>query len=198
MDNILSILKSRPIFIPQLLINNYIKLNLNEKELLIIIYFLNNDNSLNPKQISEYFNWKLADVLETVSSLSDKNLLTIKLKKHGNVRAEQIILDGLYQKLAFMVMDNKETNNKTIFDQFETEFGRTLSPIEYELVNSWLEDNSEEVILKALKEAVYNGVSNFRYIDKILHDWKKKGIKSNSKNKKESISDNFDYDWLNE
>ena len=58
----------------------------------------------------------------------------------------------------------------------------------------------------ALKEAVYNGVTNLRYIDKILYEWKKKGIKSKEDiekeranfKKKSSKGEVFDYDWLNE
>ena len=80
--------------------------------------------------------------------------------------------------------------------------------MEYEIISSWLEnDYQEEIILLALKEAVYNGVTNLRYIDKILFEWNKKGIKTkedvekeknNFKNKKIQKQELFDYDWLNE
>ena len=138
--------------------------------------------------------------------MSEKGLIKLELKKKGNIREEQINLEGLYNKLAFIIMDNNvEKKQSTIFDKFEKEFGRTLSPIEYELINSWLENNNEQIITLALKEAVYNGVSNLRYIDKIIHEWQKKGIKSekdliNQKRKpKSSVKiDTFDYDWLNE
>ena len=64
---------------------------------------------------------------------------------------------------------------------------------------------NRELILSALKEAVFNGVNNLRYVDKILYEWNKKGIKkvdeikvSNKKieDDKEDIS--YEYDWLNE
>ena len=106
-------------------------------------------------------------------------------------------------------MENKEDEKNTIYDVFETELGRTLSPIEYELVSEWLNNNSEEILKLALKEATYNGVSNFRYIDRIIHEWNKKGIKTqedveksriNFKQKKEAKPKNdiLDYDWLND
>ena len=61
----------------------------------------------------------------------------------------------------------------------EKEFGRTLSPTEYEIIKAWLDNNiSEDIIKEALKEAVFNGVSNLRYIDKILYEWKKLGIET--------------------
>ena len=105
---------------------------------------------------------------------------------------------------------NKAVEKKTsLFDTFESELGRTLSPMEYEIINGWLQECSEEIILLALKEAIYNGVSNFRYIDRIINEWSKKGIKTkedvlknqnefkrNQKDKKKQ--ELFDYDWLND
>ena len=105
------------------------------------------------------------------------------------------------------IIDVKEEEDKSnIYSVFERELGRTLSPIEYELINGWLECNyKEEIILAALKEAVFNGVNNFRYIDRILFEWNKKGIDTVdkiSKYKKEFRKDTNvevpDYDWLND
>ena len=79
--------------------------------------------------------------------------------------------------------------------------------MELEIINAWLENNtSEEMIIGALKEAIYNGVKNFRYIDKIIYEWGKKGFKTmddvkahlkntNKSPKKEEL---FDYDWLDD
>ena len=55
--------------------------------------------------------------------------------------------------------------------------------MEYEIIKGWISDKfSYEIIVKALKEAVYNQVTNLNYIDKILYDWNKKGIKNKEKN----------------
>ena len=82
--------------------------------------------------------------------------------------------------------------------------------MEYEIIGAWIENGiSEETIILALKEAIYNGVSNLRYIDRILSEWTKKGIKTeddvlksrmNFKKKKESkpSDDILNYDWLND
>ena len=96
----------------------------------------------------------------------------------------------------------------------EKEFGRTLSPIEYEIIKAWLDNNiSEDIIKEAVMEATYNGVSNLRYIDKILYEWEKAGIhtvedvesmrkKRNKKNEKEKDSDIdldiVDWNWFDE
>ena len=105
--------------------------------------------------------------------------------------------------------DTKEENDSSnLFNTFEEEFGRTLSPMEYSIINGWISDNfSEELILEALKEATYNNVSNLRYIDRILYEWRKKGLKNknaverertNYRKKKSSNLEVFDYDWLSD
>lgn len=74
--------------------------------------------------------------------------------------------------------EEPEESSENIFDIFEREFGRTLSPMEYEIIQSWCGGEfSQELIVLALKEATYNGAANLRYIDKILYEWKKKELK---------------------
>ena len=69
--------------------------------------------------------------------------------------------------------------SKDLFVIFEKELGRTMSPMELEQINKWLDDgNPEELILGALKEATFNNVRSFSYIDKILYEWSKKGYKT--------------------
>ena len=144
-----------------------------------------------------------------IALLEEKGILKIKLEKINNIQVEVANLDGLYEKLALILMGEKTSEKEsTIYDTFEQELGRTLSPIEYELVGEWLNNNSEEILKLALKEATYNGVSNFRYIDRIIHEWNKKGIKTredvlknNEEFKRKKVAPKqelFDYDWLNE
>lgn len=68
--------------------------------------------------------------------------------------------------------DNENISNN-IFNYIENNFNRTLSPIEYELVSQW-EDN--ELTRYAIKEAVLNGAKSMKYIQAILDNWKDKGI----------------------
>ena len=82
--------------------------------------------------------------------------------------------------------------------------------MEYEIIKAWLDNNmSEELITEALKEATFNGVSNLRYIDKILYEWEKRGIKTKEdvlQNKMkhrrsqetETVAEIFDYDWFDD
>lgn len=68
----------------------------------------------------------------------------------------------------------------TLIYAFEQEFGRALTPIEFEQINRWssVEGYSEELILEALKRAVLQGVCNFKYIDRILSHWAKRNLRT--------------------
>ena len=209
MEAILEVLKNRCYQIPQVLLFNYKKLELTDSEFIVILYLWNSvDCDYNPKKISNDLNIEINRVLEIINNLSEKGFLSLNVVKINNVHNEVINLDLLYEKLAFIIMkiDNKKEDNG-IFDVYEKELGRGLSPTEYEIINGWRDSGySDELILLALKEAIYNGVTNFRYIDRIVFEWNKKGIKTKAdveKNRKEFKKNKanpelFDYDWLND
>lgn len=209
-EKVIQLLKTHDFTIPQLLFFKYQELNMTLEELHFIIYLMNTkDLAFNPKKFSSDLGTSMPEVLELVNNLVNKDLLSLDLRKEGNIRNEYLNLDKLYNKLSFLVINEEKKESSTnLFDVFEKEFGRTLSPIEYELINGWLDNEfSEELVKAALKEAVYNGVSNLRYIDKILYEWKKKGIKTPEdveknkvqfQNRKEENSEVFSYDWLND
>lgn len=211
MNKVIGLLENN-LSVPKILLTSYKELKITEKDLIVLIYLINLKNDVfDPSQISADLNLKLPEVLETIENLNNADLLSINTNKNNGILEEVIDISNLYKKLAFQIINepNKEKEDKSnIYDDFEKEFGRTLSPMEYELISGWLENNySEEIILCALKEAVFNGVSNLKYIDKILYEWNKKGItkkediinhkkkKSKENSKKQEL---FDYDWLND
>lgn len=200
------IIKNQPFYIPEILFKNYRNLNITDSEFILIIYLINSDASFNPKQIAKDINMKLEEVMELINSLVEKDIVKIDIV-NKKVREEIINLENLYSKLSFIVVnDSKNEKKANIFDKFEQEFGRTLSPLDYEIISDWQKEFSDELILLALKEAVFNGVNNLRYIDKIIRDWNKKGIKTeqdiiNDRKNFQAKKENkklFDYDWLNE
>ena len=212
MEQILELLKSKDVQFPRVLLTNYKSLNITELELIVVIYLMNCDSyTYNPKQISQDLNMKINEVLELINNLTEKGIISIDFVKINKISNEIINLDLLYEKLAFKLLGDKDNTEKsvTFVEKFEKELGRSLLPMEYEIIKGWIDINySEEIIMCALKEAIYNGAQNsFRYIDRILYEWNKKGIKTAEdveKNRlkfKESKSkkvDLFDCDWLNE
>lgn len=206
-EKVINLLKDN-ISIPKILLTNYKELKIEEKDLIVLIYLINTkDNVFDPEAISKDLKLKLPEVLEEIEKLNNADLLNIITNKNNGVIEEVIDLSNLYKKLAYLVVNEEEVKeeNSNIYDIIEKEFKRQLSPMEYELISGWLDEFSEEIIICSLKEAVYNGASNLRYMDKILYEWNKKGIKTkddvekDKKNfKKSKKTEMFDYDWLNE
>ena len=203
----------RPLVIPRIIINNYKKLNITEEELIILIFIIDYgvDLEYNPSIFVQELNIDKYKVLELINSLKEKNILTILIKKENKkVSSEYISLQPLYDKIMNIVMDNKEKQieiDENIYSIFENELGRTLSPLEYEKIKEMVTSYGQELVVEALKEAVYNRANNLRYIETILSEWNKKGYKSkvdilkDRENYREKKTDNIklpDIDWLNE
>lgn len=207
-EKILGLIKNSGVIIPRLLLNHYRDLEMTEVDFIIVVFLMNEINEdFNPAQISKELNMNLQEVMNSIEHLSNLNILKIDLKKVDGVRHEFINLNNLYDKLVYYIINEESKEEPTnIFSIFETEFGRTLAPMEYEIINSWIDSGyQEELIISALKEAVYNGVFKLNYIDKILYEWSKKGIKSTQdiekekttfKSKKEEKKELYDYNWL--
>ena len=181
------------------------ELNLNDS--LLLIFLLNQEKPiLDLNLIKETIYLNEIEIMESFSKLSKKNLIKTDVIKVDEKIEEYINTDNIY-KLAYMNITEEAKNESItdIFATFEKEFGRTLSPMEYELINAWINTGiNEELIECALKEATYNGVSNLRYIDKIIYEWGKKGFKTaddvtkhiKNRETKEFTDDGFDYNWL--
>lgn len=212
-NNVRKILMDRPLVIPRIIINNYKKLNITEEELIILIFIIDYgvDLEYNPSIFVQELNIDKYKVLELINSLKEKNILTILIKKENKkVSSEYISLQPLYDKIMNIVMDNKEKQieiDENIYSIFENELGRTLSPLEYEKIKEMVTSYGQELVVEALKEAVYNRANNLRYIETILSVWNKKGYKSkvdilkDRENYRKKKTDNIklpDIDWLNE
>ncbi len=205
----------------KLVVNDYLikvalgkKLNLNE--FLVLMFFDNNFNGIfDIDLVSQTIGLSMNDTMEAFNSLMLKGLVSLESVKDIEQRMNEIVkLNGVYE----YVIDNMEEEvevqvQEDIFKTFEKELGRTLSPMELEFINAWVMSGTpEELILGALREAVYNGVRQFRYIDKIIYEWGKKGFRTmddvrehlknrrEEKNKDKVISKKeqeiSDFDWL--
>ncbi|MDO4670801.1 MAG: DnaD domain protein [Aerococcus sp.] len=132
------------------------------------------------------------EVIPLIESLMNKGGLAIQSETEaGGRQGDRYSLAPLFDKLAQYEQQSQtpktETNGdvtdvREILTVLETEFGRQLSPMEYELVSSWIvkEGFLPDTIKAAIKEAVLNGVSNLRYIERILFNWRKNNRKTTS------------------
>ena len=195
------------IIIPDYLLKYRNELNLEIDEFILLVYLINQKDLVmfDVNNLSSKLYMESNKVLELISSLNEKNYISIEMKKTNGVIEEYISTELFYNKIESLLISNNENDNSNdIYSIFESEFGRTLSPTETQIIGNWIEsDIPEELIKEALKEAVLSGVHNMRYIDKILFEWTKKGYKEVSDikrkpEKEEKIEEIYDYDWLNE
>lgn len=195
MGDLRNIFKSKDFVINCNIIKCIKSLDISLDEFLLILYFINISCELNTDNIKDKLGFEEEVVFNTFNSLINKKYIEMDVKnKNGNI-IEMIKLDPFYDRLAL----NKKTDDNTsdIYSLFEQELGRTLSSFEYEIINKWIEKGTDEdTIKKALKEAILNGVTNFKYIDKIIYEWSKNNVKQIKK--KETLEDLFDYDWLDD
>lgn len=173
--------------IPSQLLTKYSSLGLNEQEVMVLLQihrFLQTGIEFpTPDEISSYLTINEKECSYVLRTLIQKGFLAIN---HSTNKQEQLSetysLSPLWNKLFSEEADeiHDKDHESTIFILFEQEFGRPLSPFEIETINVWLdEDQMSPAIIKAgLRESVLMGKLNFKYIDRILRDWKKKGIQT--------------------
>lgn len=182
----IDIFKQGHLVIPLYFLQHYKKLKISLEEFIFLMYLYQlGDHSLfNPSKYQEELQLDLAKIMEYIDSLTEKSLIQVDVvKNEKGLMEEVVLLDGFFRKLSLLMVEDsnekKASYQSNIFEVVEKEFGRTLSPIEYEIIRAWLDnDMSEELIKEAIKEATFNGVSNLRYIDKILYEWGKLGVKT--------------------
>ena len=218
-SKLVEILKKGNFVVPFYLFQLKDKFNISFDSCIFLIYLSNLGTNIifDPNRFTTDLGLSMELILSYIDELSEKKYISIDvIKNDKGVMEEYVILDLFYEKVTNLMIDDinkakiEEEKNSNIYEAIEKEFARPLTSIEYEIISAWLEDGtSEELILEALKEAVYSGVCNLRYIDKILYEWGKKGIKTakdveknrinfKEKQEKKEKLELFDYDWFDD
>lgn len=188
--------------LPNLLLQNFTKLDLSSEELILIIQiksFIDQGNLFPDIQdLSSLMNLSQDAVFRLIHQLTHKNILRIISTKNSEGKTQDAYsLEGLWTKLARISQrsseESKESQNKdeqkSLFKKFEEEFSRPLSPIEIQTIGMWLEQDRYPVSLIefALREAVLSQVYSLKYIDRILLTWEKKNIRTKEAAERESM-----------
>lgn len=171
------LLECKCIDIKKLLLLKAKEIGINDTEchILLIIYNLKECGikTVTPPMIQNYSTLSNQELNDVLGSLLDKKMI------YNHLGA--INLNKLEEKL---IMKKDEVNDSSkdlevdLINVFEEQFARSLSPIEVNIIRDWKNSNySDEMIVKALKEAVKSQVLNFRYIERILINWSQNGIK---------------------
>ena len=101
------------------------------------------------------------------------------------------------------------TTTTNIYSFLEENFGRTISSLECEKLDSWMKEFNEEIVKHAIELSVMNNAKKFSYVEGILRNWKASGYKTledikeyedaiySSRSRRGSVNTElFDYNWL--
>lgn len=216
-------LKTRPIVIRKELLDHYNELGLNETELVILIKLLHASETSNKQPSIETLQQGSAldsrEITSIIQTLIQHDLLELNVNKDEEGKfTEYMNLDQFYDRLSEIMqqMNVKQVEHEselefnTLFQKIEQAFGRPLSPYEIETLNQWLDIDKHDlsVIQAALNEAESQNKMSFKYIDRILLNWKKNKVKTiedskkisrqfNQPKMKHTVSKVPKFDWLN-
>ena len=151
-------------------------------------FYLQNTTSLeeiSPVQIAESIGKSVAEVNRSMSNLTEKGLLQYKtIALNGEIEAVFDALpalerlDEIVESHSTVAQPISQNSLKDLVETFQRELGRLLTPFEIEDLTKTIQDDktSPELVTAALREAVFNGKANWKYIQAILRNWRREGI----------------------
>ena len=194
--------------IPKYLLTHYKEIGINDREMMVLIQILCEAESNPYPSIATLavrMTAAPADIEEVVGRLVEQKLLAIERywnpsdQKWGNTYSFVKLIDELAELWAIersQQLDEERTmkqyqsspqsvstpinpSMENLVHTFEQELGRLLTHLECENIDRWLSSHfSEELIIEALRRGVSAGIRNFRYLDSILREWEKKGLRT--------------------
>ncbi|NOU99158.1 DnaD domain protein [Paenibacillus planticolens] len=195
---LLSSIQEGSVAVPLLLLKNYRALQLSEIEVMTLIHlisFLEKEKYDFPTtdEIQSRMSASPDLVIAGLQKLIHEQFIAIdeEIDVLSGIRSERYNLTPLYRKLAKQAAEQEmaklsavrtpmpaDEGARNIFTTFEKEFARPLTPMELETISGWLDKDQykEDLILTALKEAVFAGKVHFRYIDRILLEWSRNRV----------------------
>ena len=181
--------------VPRFLLEHYKSLEITNEELVLVLHLLSEHTLIREDQIALKMGLPIDDVERMITGLQKKRLL----KVHDDPVQESSwyqpkydfsgLMDQLFELwgiLRYRQMHNNPSSKNTpdtdmayLKQTFEQEFARGLSHMDCEHIRQWiLAGWSPELITEALRRGVSAGIRTFRYLDSILREWEKKGIRT--------------------
>ncbi|RHH71458.1 DnaD domain protein [Vagococcus sp. AM17-17] len=179
--------------VSNLLFRYYKKIGMTDTELVFYLQLLQYQDSgdyfPDMDMITKRMDMSLDGGYHIIQELMTKGILSIETKRNKFGKTEdKYDLTRVYQKIELVLeqeqeikMEQLEENKRVeLFNKFEQEFGRSLSPIEFETVQQWLDNDnySIDLIELALREAILNQAYSLKYMDRILLNWERKNLTS--------------------
>lgn len=198
-------LESGIVNVPFALLAHYRSLRLTDMEAMLLLQLLafqqvERNDFPTMDQLERRMGTSPGELAPVIRRLMKEGWLSIDeaREESSGVHSEYYNLSGMYVKLGQHLAEERSAvineqklekessgsqrgeQERNLFVIFEKEFARPLSPMECETISGWVDQDGylEELILLALKEAVFAGKVHFRYIDRILLEWSRNRVKT--------------------
>lgn len=146
-------------------------LGLDAKETVVVLlidFFNEHHDAISMDLLAKRSSLSEVELNEVLSVLTAKKYLTIK----ANTKEVRFDINGLFET---DTARDEAVLDSSLYDVFESEFGRPLNTIEMQKISEWNRTIDKKLIMLALREASAYQKKNFAYIDKVLSDWKASG-----------------------
>lgn len=166
-----------------LLLEYYRKLRLNENELAVILmidHLLGQKNSLvTPDLLSLKMSLSPKELDTIFVNLIERNFLIFDTGKKIKVSLKplkkklyEVFEETLAKEHETKISEEKTQVLQNIYQVFEKELNRPLSPLEFSLIGEWVDHGyTDKKIIEALRVALSRGKKTLRSVDKILLQW---------------------------
>ena len=187
-----------------LLLEYYHKLRLNENELatlLMIDHLIGQKNSLvTPDLLSLKMSLSSKELDKIFVNLIEKGYLVFDTGKKIKVSLKplkkklyEVFEETLTKEHETKISEEKSRVLQNIYQVFEKELARPLSPIEFSLIGEWVDRGySDEKIIEAFRVSLSKGKKSLKNVDKILLQWQAKD--DIAKSGSTAIKDDWDKD----
>ena len=187
-----SFVESGSTTINNLIIKNFHKLGMTERDLIVYLalsmYAQKGNTFPMAQDLAEDTGIDETSIYTVIQGLIKLGIIELKTVVDHHQQRDIYSLTPIFHRLKNLLQQEKLANKQDklmsdteeLFKKIEVEFGRPISPIEQEQIHQWIDDDhySIELIDLALREAVLNQAYSLKYMDRILISWEKSNIKT--------------------
>ena len=200
----MSVMQMEALDFRYLLLEYYRKLKINENELatlLMIDHLIGQKNTLvTPDLLSLKMNLSAKELDKIFVNLIEKGYLVFDTGKNIKVSLKplkkklyEVFEETLTKEHETKISEEKSRVLQNIYQVFEKELARPLSPLEFSLIGEWVDRGySDEKIIEAFRVSLSKGKKSLKNVDKILLQWQAKDDIAKSGNT--AIKDDWDKD----
>ena len=179
----MSVMQMEALDFRYLILEYYRKLRLSENELAVILmidHLLGQKNSLvTPDLLSLKMSLSPKELDTIFVNLIERNFLIFDTGKKIKVSLKplkkklyEVFEESLAKEHETKISEEKTKVLQNIYQVFEKELNRPLSPLEFSLIGEWVDHGySDKKIIEALRVALSKGKKTLRSVDKILLQW---------------------------